>query len=53
MGPSNVNDHTFLDMYGYIIFMTIFWCQKKFEESVTLRLGEQYIAVSSPISENI
>ena len=53
MGPSNVNDHTFLDMYGYIILMAIFWCQKLFEGSSTLRFGEQYIAVNSHISENI
>ena len=33
--------------------MAIFWCQKLFEGSSTLRFGEQYIAVSSLISENI
>ena len=53
MGPSNVNDHTFLDMFESIIFMAIFWCQKLFEGSATQRFGEQYIAVSSLISENI
>ena len=33
--------------------MAIFWCQKLFEGSVTLRFGEQYIAVSSLIPKNI
>ena len=36
-----------------IIFMDIFWCQQKFEGSVALWFGEQCIAVSSLISENI
>ena len=33
--------------------MAIFWCQQLFEGSSTLRFGEQYIAVSSLISENM
>ena len=33
--------------------MAMCWCQTKFERSVTLRFGEQYIAISSLISENI
>ena len=33
--------------------MAIFWCQKLFEGNVILRFGEQYIAESSLISENI
>ena len=53
MGPSNLNDHTFLDMYGWIIFMAIFWCHKTFEGSVTLPFGEQCITEMSLISENI
>ena len=31
--------------------MAIVWCQQKFEESVLLPFGEEYIAVSSLISE--
>ena len=53
MGPSKVDDHIFLDMYGYTMFMAINWCQEKFEGSAMLPFGEQYIAVSSLISENI
>ena len=33
--------------------MAIFWCQQLFEGNATLRFGEQYIAVSLLISENI
>ena len=33
--------------------MAIVWCQKLFEGNATLRFGEQYIAVSSLISENM
>ena len=31
----------------------MFWCQKLFDGSATLRFGEQYIAVSSLTSENM